>query len=211
MKLPSPSPNSLFAILIRSPFWVSLAIAVATYAIAQHWLPPLFAAATTVPWLATMGFAIHRQIRTPSAKRVAKTLETLAAMQWPQFSAVISDVFRGEGYTVGEPHMGPVTFALERNGYTTLAGCRRWKVGQTGIPPLRELADAAAARNARDCIYVTTGTFTDNAVAFAREKKIRLLHGAELAQAASPVLPRHRARTPAMAASSSTNRKTTAL
>ena len=188
MKLPSPPPGSLFAILINAPFWVSLLIGVVMYGIAQQFVPPLFAAATTLPWIGTAAFAGWRQWNTPSDKRVSKTLDALAAMPWSQFAAVMSEAFRREGYAVGTPESGIVSFALERNGYMTLASCRRWKVGQTGVPPLRELSDAAITRSARDCIYVSTGSFTDTAQAFARERKIRLLHGNELARLAEPLI-----------------------
>ena len=190
MKLPTPAPNSLFAILVRAPFWVSLLLAIGTYVVAQRFVPPLYAIATTLPWLGTAAFAGWRQFKTPSASRVATTLEQLGAMSWPQFSAVMSEIFRGEGYSVSVKEDGVVSLVLDRTGYTTLVGCRRWKVKETGIVPLRELADAAAVRGARDCIYVTTGTFTDTAQAFARQQKVRLLQGVELARLAAPIIGR---------------------
>ena len=190
MKLPTPAPNSLFAILVRSPFWVSLLLVIGTYFLAQNFVPPVFAAATTLPWLGTAAFAGWRQFKTPSTSRVAKTLEQLTAMSWPQFSAVITEIFRGEGYSVAAKEDGVVSLVLDRTGYTTLAACRRWKVNETGIVPLRELADAVVSRSARDCVYVTTGTFTDTARAFARQHKVRLLNGVELARLATPILRR---------------------
>jgi restriction system protein len=54
------------------------------------------------------------------------------------------------------------------------------------MEPLRELDAARRARDAYGCIYVTTGEITAQAAAFAAEKNIRLLHGAELAR----MLPR---------------------
>lgn len=190
LKLPTPAPNSLFAILVRSPFWVSLLLAIGTYVLAQNFVPPVFAVATTLPWIGTAAFAGWRQLKTPSVSRVTKMLEQLGAMSWPQFSAVMSEIFRADGYSVATNEDGVVSLVLERTGYTTLAACRRWKVKETGIVPLRELADAATARGARDCVYVTTGTFTDNAQAFARQQKIRLLNGMELARLAAPILNR---------------------
>ena len=112
-------------------------------------------------------------------------------MPWPRFSAVMADVFRGEGYAVDVREQGPASLVLERTGYTTLVSCRRWKVKETGIAPLRELAEAATASGARDCIYVTVGTFTDSARAFARENRVRMLSGPELAQLAAPVVARN--------------------
>ena len=65
---------------------------------------------------------------------------------------------------------------------STLVGCKRWKAMRTGIEPLRELDAARRAREAHGCIYVATGEITAQAAAFAAEKNIRLLQGAELAR-----------------------------
>jgi len=182
LKLPKPSEGSLFALLVRSPFWVSLLIAGALFAIARNFVPALFAAATTIPFLGTAAFAGWRQFKIPSAARVTETLDALRAMPWPQFSGVIAEAFRREGYTVGAPADGVVNLELGKNGYKTLVGCKRWKVAQTGAVPLRELVDAMAAREARDCVYVVVGVLTEPALAYAKERGIRVLNGTELAQ-----------------------------
>jgi len=58
----------------------------------------------------------------------------------------------------------------------------------TGVDPLRDLYDAKRAREAHECIYIAADEITDGARAFALEKNIRLIHGAELAK----LLPRVR-------------------
>jgi restriction system protein len=75
---------------------------------------------------------------------------------------------------------------MTRGGRTSLVACKRWKVARTGVEPLRELDEARRARDAHECIYVATGEVTDGALKFAREKSIRVVHGAELAK----LLPR---------------------
>ena len=181
MNFPKPAKGSLFALLVNAPFWVSLLIAGALFAVAHNFLPAVLALATTLPFLGTACFAGWRQYRTPSPARVSETMEALRAMPWEQFAQLMADAFRREGYTVGVLESGIVSYELGKSGYNTVASCKRWKVAQTGIGPLRELADAGHAREARSCIYVAAGDFTETAQAFAREKSIRLLHGAELA------------------------------
>ena len=188
MKFPEPAKGSLFAILIRAPFWASLLIAGALFAIMRNFLPDLFAAATTLPFLGTGAFAAWRQFKTPSPTRVSETLATLRELPWAQFAALMAEAFRREGYQVGELETGVANYELHKNGYKSLLCCKRWKIAQTGIGPLRELHEAMLARDARDCIYVATGDFTEPARAFALEKKLRLLHGAELATLAGRVL-----------------------
>jgi restriction system protein len=172
--------NSLFAILLRSPWWISIVIAAGVAAAARLVVPDVYALFTALPFIVIGGIAGWRQLRTPSTTRVARTIEALRSMSWDDFSRAIEDGFRRDGYTVNRLVAGVVDFEMTKAGRTALVGCKRWKVARTGIEPLRELHAAKDARDAHECIYVTTGDISDNARAFAREKKIRLVHGVEL-------------------------------
>jgi restriction system protein len=77
------------------------------------------------------------------------------------------------------------------SGRVALASCKRWKVAQTGIEPLRELLLAKETAGAQECIYVTAGDLSQNARQFAAQNAIRLLCADELAQLLS-----HRQQTP---------------
>ena len=77
---------------------------------------------------------------------------------------------------------GAADFELRKGGRVALASCKRWKVAQTGIEPLRELVLAREAAGAQECIYVSAGELSQNARQFAAQKQIRLLCDAELAQ-----------------------------
>ena len=77
---------------------------------------------------------------------------------------------------------GAADFELRRNGRVTLATCKRRKVAQTGIEPLRELLLVKETVGAQECIYVAAGDVSQNARQFAVQKDIRLLCDAELAQ-----------------------------
>jgi restriction endonuclease Mrr len=48
------------------------------------------------------------------------------------------------------------------------------------VEPLRDLHQAMQQSGGQECIFITTGSFTDNAIAYAAEKKMRLLHGVAL-------------------------------
>jgi len=178
------SRNSLFAILLRSPWWISIAIAAGLYAAAARWLPVpqagFYAIFVALPFLVIAAYTGWQQLRAPSAARVAGTLEALRAMSWDDFSGALEDAFHREGYGVSRLGSAQADFELTRAGRVTLVGCKRWKVARTGIEPLRELDAARRAREAHECIYVAAGEVTDNARAFAAEAKIRLLHGADL-------------------------------
>jgi restriction system protein len=184
------SSNSLFAVLLRSPWWVSIAIAAGLYAVAALWLPVqlprFYALFVALPFTVIGVYTAWKQLRAPSAARVVGTLEALRAMSWDEFSGALEDAFRRDGYAVSRPGGAQADFELSKAGRVSLVGCKRWKVARTGIEPLRELDAARRAREAHECIYITAGEVTDNARAFAAEAKIRILHGAELVK----LLPR---------------------
>ncbi|MEO7761857.1 MAG: restriction endonuclease [Casimicrobiaceae bacterium] len=175
-----PREGSLFAILSRSPWWVSLLIAGGLFALARIFLPDLLAAATTLPFLGLAGYAAWLQSKEPSAKLVDATLEKLRAMRWPEFAAMIGDSFRRDGYEVTTSTSAAADLLLRKNGYVTLVCAKRWKVAQCGVPPLRDLADAIRATEARDGCFVTAGALTESAAQFAVQHGLRVIHGAEL-------------------------------
>lgn len=180
--------NSLFAILLRSPWWISLLVAAGIVAAARLVLPDVYAFFAALPFIVIGSVAGWRQLRAPSAARVADTLQALRTMSWGDFSGALEEAFRRDGYVVTRLAGTAADLELARAGRIALVGCKRWKAAYTGVDPLRELDDAKRARDAHECVYVTSGEITVGARAFAVEKNIRLIHGAELAK----LLPRVR-------------------
>ena len=174
--------RSLFNILSRSPWWLSVLIAAALFMAVRQFMPDYAAAAATLPFLGIAGYAGWRQSRVPSPKRVGETLAALRAMPWQEFAAMMETAFRSEGYAVVALTRGAADFELRKGGRFALAGCKRWKVAQTGIEPLRELVLAKESAGAQECIYVAAGDLSQNARHFATQKEIRLLCDTELAQ-----------------------------
>ena len=173
--------ESLFSLLSRSPWWLSVLIAAAMFALVRLVLPDFAAFFAALPFLALAGYAGWRQSRAPSAANVEETLGRLRAMSWENFSAVIGEAFRRDGYTVSEIPGSAADLELRKNGRVSIVCCKRWKVAQTGAGPLHELYAAKQTHDAQECIYVAAGDFTANARAYATEKAIRLLHDAALA------------------------------
>ena len=174
--------QTLFAVLSRAPWWVSVIAAGALFASVRLIAPDMVAAAAALPFLAIAGYAGWLQLRAPSVGNIDEILARVRGMPWENFSAIAAEAFRRDGYAVTEVFTGAVDLKLEKSGRVTLVNCKRWKVAQTGIGPLRELQEAKNAMDASYCMYVTAGDFTANARAYATDKSIRLLHGAPLAK-----------------------------
>lgn len=176
------SKRSLFAILSRSPWWLSVLLGAALFMAVRQFMPDYVALASTVPFLAIAAYAGWRQVRAPSPERGADALAELQALPWRVFASRMENAFRREGHTVVALAGGAADYELRKNGRVALAACKRWKVARAGVEPLRELLQAKQAADAHECIYVTAGDLSPNARQFASQNGIRLLCEAELVE-----------------------------
>ncbi|HVK31532.1 MAG TPA: restriction endonuclease [Burkholderiaceae bacterium] len=183
--------NSLFAILLRKPWWVSLLIAVALGLVAAALLPADYRVAGAIsgfPFLVIAGLAAWRQRLLPSATQVEATRQAVSAMAWPAFAALLEQAFRRDGYTVSRPARSSdaVDFVLERGNRRMFVAARRWKSARTGLEALRALQvarEAADGERINDALVVALGELTDSARPFAAEQRIAVWQAAEIAQA----------------------------
>jgi restriction system protein len=166
--------NSLFAILLRSAWWISFAIGLAIAAVGATAMP--------ANWRVFGCIAAWRQWRAPSSARVERTLSAVRAMSWSDFAGALEDAYRRDGYAVSRVDGAAADFELRKEWRTLLVSGKRWKVARTGIEPLRDLHAARVARDAHEGLYVATGEVTDNARKFAADHRIRVVDGAELAR-----------------------------
>lgn len=180
------APNSLFAILLRSPWWISVLLAVVLGAVVAALLPDrwrVVGALSGFPFLVVGVVAFVRQWRLPSAAAVERTQSAVAAMGWPEFSALLEQAFARDGYAVQRRNHAAYDFELERQGRKMLVSARRWKSARTGLEALRALQAAREGAGAPDALYIGLGELTENAVPYAAEQRIAVWQAAELAQA----------------------------
>ena len=177
--------NSLFAILLRSPWWISMAV-VAVFALASAaLLPPkyvVFGLMGAIPFLVIGGVAAYREMRAPSQKTIDLTLAAAAAMSWREFNQTLEQAYRRLGYEVRPSKAAAVDLELTRNAQTTLVSAKKWKAASHGIEPLRALSGARQTQDASHCIYVTLGELNDQTRRFAQHNTIELVNGAALVQ-----------------------------
>lgn len=178
------SPNSLFAVLLRSPWWISFALAAAVALGVRLALPThlqLFALFSAIPFFVVGSIAAWKQLRAPSAARVAGTLGALGAMSWSQLADTMEEAFRRDGHQVTRLSGQAADFELTKAGRTTLVSCRRWKAARTGVEPLRELHAAMVRRDAASGLYLALGEPSEQASRFAADHGIEILRGERLA------------------------------
>jgi len=182
------APNSLFAVLLRSPWWISGALALGFVAASRALLPAeywVFGAMGGIPMFVICCIAAWRQLRAPGTGRIEAVRQAVTAMAWREFADALAQAWQREGYTV-ERLQGAADFALTRGGRTTLVAARRWKAARPGVDALEELQTAVRARDASGGLYVTLGELSDNAQRYARAQQIGLLGAADLARLIRP-------------------------
>lgn len=178
--------NSLFAILLRSPWWISAAIALALALLGLAVLSDPFrilAIVSGVPFALIGAVAARRQWHLPSAARVSETRDALARMPWSAFGDLLEQSFRRDGYTVSKSKAGAVDFELNRNGRRMLVCARRWKSARTGLEAVQALQAERDAADQPDGLYIGLGALTDTALPFAKEHGIAVWDAGDLARA----------------------------
>lgn len=178
------SPNSLFAILLRSPWWASAALAAVVTMLAGVLLPagqrPL-AVFAALPFVGVALVAAVRQLRAPRAAQVEERLREVSAQSWAEFAAAMEAALRRDGIAVRRLNAPGADFELGPAHAPTLLSCRRWKAASTGVEPLRELLAARGDRESARLAYVTLGEVGDKARRYAAEHGIRIVQREELA------------------------------
>ena len=178
--------KSLFAVLLRSPWWVSALIALVLGLLGFALLPETLrvgGALSGLPFVVIAGIAAWRQWPLPSAARVDETRLALATMAWPAFASLLEQAFRRDGYSVERSPAEGVDFVLERQGRSMFVSARRWKSARTGLEALRALQASRAAAEAADALYIGLGALSDNAAPYAAEHRIAVWQASELAHA----------------------------
>lgn len=177
--------KSLFAILLRSPWWVSFCL-VGVFALGSKALLPdpyvVYGVLGAFPFVVIGIIAGWRQFNAPSPARAALVLERAASMSWRDFSDALENGFKRQAYGVSRLKSGVADFKLEKGGRTTLVSARRWKAANQGIEPLRELVAATQAQDVQHCTHISMGPLTDTALKFAKTNQVQLVHGADLAK-----------------------------
>ena len=174
--------ESLFDYLKRSPWWLSLAIAIGIAASLQVFLPMAFAVFAALPFVVIGAYAAWRQRGTPGEAKAAQILDQIRALNREEFSALVEDAYRREGYAVTVHDGDDADLELRKGGRTTLLACRRWKTAQTGIGPVRALREAVRRHQVSAGAYLAAGDISETARQYAAGHSIELVEGEGLAK-----------------------------
>jgi restriction system protein len=170
--------NSLFAILMRNPWWISMLIVIVFCLLCMAILPKdlrIFGMMGTFPFFITGIVAFKRQWGKPSASQLQTELERLSVMSWRDFSAELEAKFVKQGFEVTRLNVGGTAdFKLEKEGHITLVSAKRYKAATHGLEALQALVTQQEAQAADKAMYVCLSPVTAQAAKFAKEKGVVL-------------------------------------
>ena len=174
--------RSLFAVLLRSPWWISLLISVLMSLVAFALLPQDYAVVVmlgTFPFVVVAAVAAWRQWQAPGAAQVEAALERAGAMNWRDFSEVLEQAYTVAGYTVTRLESEGADLRIERAGQRSLLSCRRWKAVNHGVETLKALQAACEREGARG-VYLCLAPVSEAAADYAKQQGLQLVQGRAL-------------------------------
>ena len=176
--------NSLFAILLRSRWWVSFLVGAIWALLAAAFVPQPYkfiAILGSLPFWGVGFVAFIRQVDVPSDAEQERLLNHAASQNWSDFAADLERAWQAEGYSVERINQSTHDFVLRRNGKTTLAFAKRWKAINHGVEPLRQLLQATEQHQADACAYVCIVSLAETAQAFADQAQMAIVSSSTLA------------------------------
>ena len=197
--MPRRSRRTLPDNLLDLPWWISVAAAAAVYLILGIAAPRLLAgfsataelarAAREYAWLAALvvlipaPFAAYRRHRRKQLLDAQSDLATIRNLHWQEFEKLIAEAFNRIGYTVSEPGAlkeGGIDLVATAANEKIFVQCKHWRAAMVGVSTIGELYAVMSAERASGGAVVTSGTFSEDAIAFAASKSIQLIDGEQL-------------------------------
>ena len=178
------SDKSLFAILLRSPWWYSFLIAALLMLLARVFLPEAYRGVGMIggfPFVVVGIIAAWRQRDKPSPESLTLALDHLANMSWKQFLPVMEQAFIQQGFNVTPLNSNSADLKLEKSGRITLVSCKRWKAATLGVEVLRDLKSLQTSEDAAYAACISLSLPTGVALKFAKDNGIQLICQDELA------------------------------
>lgn len=114
------------------------------------------------------------------------SLELLNALEWKRFEFLCAAYFEELGLRANTVRAGPdggVDIHLFADGAShpgIIVQCKAWRTKLVGVSHIRELFGVMTADKVEEGIFATTGSFSDDAIGFARGKNIHLINGEDI-------------------------------
>ncbi|MGH1360298.1 MAG: restriction endonuclease [Burkholderiaceae bacterium] len=181
--------NSLFAMLMRAPWWASLGIASALVALSFAILPTdyvVFGLAAAVPFIVIAVLVLWKLAKQPRAAVVEAIDQRVRGLNAKAFGAELTQGFESTGHIVQAVKSDSVDLVVTKGWRVTVVSFRKWKAAHVGADPLKALFEARDQHEANGAMAVVLGDLSAPAAKFAEANNIQILRAEDLAL----ILPR---------------------
>ena len=111
--------------------------------------------------------------------------DLISALEWKKFEDLCAEYFRLKKYKAKLTNNGAdggIDIYLFKDTYSftkhfAIIQCKAWNSRRVGVKPIRELYGVMTAEQSRFGIFITSGSYTKEAVDFSMGKKIKLISG----------------------------------
>jgi len=187
--------------LLFLPWWVSAGLGVLAFLLSASFVGTFASAggpigkglAQGLGWLPFLVLFLFGGISLASAflGQRRKTLidgqtsvESIRALSWSAFEIMVAEAYRRQGYQVDQSLAGGadggVDFVAIKDGQKCLVQCKQWRTLSVGVSVVREIYGVQMAERAHRSTVITSGDFTHEAAAFAKNLPIDLVNGQQL-------------------------------
>ena len=111
------------------------------------------------------------------------TFEALKALEWKRVELLCAKYYEVMGFKCETIRCGAdggidvKLFRIDPNKPIAIIQCKAWNSSQVGVAPVRELLGVMTSEKVARGIFLTTSTYTKDAIAFAEANPIQLLDG----------------------------------
>jgi len=175
--------GSLFAVLLRSSWWISVCIALAFITLSLVIAESRFLVlgiASSLPFLGIAAYAGYQQFQRPSQQRIQDVAAQARTMRPDQLAEKIAATYIEKRFDSTTFKGGEANLELCRGHQRILLNSKRFKVANTGIEPLKKLVEAGEKVGATGYLHVALGTVSTAAVDFANDKNIEIIQAEQL-------------------------------
>lgn len=181
------SDDLFIALLMSLPWWTPFILAILVYVLMSR--SGLLGMVGAFFWAGIFVFAglALPFIKQKNKELIARAtdLPAIRQMSWQQFEVLVGEAFRRQGYVViergGPAADGGIDLILRKRSETVIVQCKHWKMQQVGVSPVRELRGVVAREKATRGIFVTSGSYTSDALSEAAgQPPLELIDGPKL-------------------------------
>lgn len=193
--------ESLFAQFCQLPWWVSICLMVVVYLGIRFGIPlatqgkAIFQETGRIlsrfAWVAIIfllpaAFSILDSYRKRKMLDRQTGIDSIRGLSWKEFEELLAEAYRRQGFSVQENASrgsdGGIDLRIQRSSTLYLVQCKQWRSSKVGVNVVREMFGILVAKGAAGAVIVTSGSFTQEARAFARGKPLNLIEGNQLAE-----------------------------